>query len=153
MAISDLLELLLTFAVLILVWVVPRLAFGRMRRKPAGKTADPSPTQVVEQEREDIYDWDEAAAGRWVKRQKVLENGEAEAVSQDDSAARGAQALNAEEPVGTVSVFAQDLRAEAVPEPGPRISLGRRRLRQAIIWKEILDTPKALRREPFGEHH
>jgi hypothetical protein len=152
MAISDLLELLLTFAVLILVWVVPRLAFGRLRRKPPGKTANPSPTQPVQQEREDIYDWDEAAAGRWVKRQKGLENGEAETVSREASAARGAQALSAEEPGGTVSVFPQAKKAEALPESGPKISVGRSRLRQAIIWKEILDTPKALRREPFGEH-
>lgn len=145
MAISDLLELLLTFAVLILVWVVPRLAFGRMRKRPMGKTAAPVEAQPPESGREDIYDWDEAAAGRWVKRQKAVEQGEAEA------AALGAQALNTEEPGATVSLVNQGMGTEARQEQDRRVPAGRRRLKQAVIWKEILDTPKALRREPFGE--
>lgn len=151
MGIGELIELLLTFGVLTLIWVVPRLAFRRLRKRDSGandKQTHPEPPQAG---RDDIYDWDEAAAGRWVKRQKSLENGEGDSAA-PETAARGAQALKAEEPRETVRVLPADIPEEpVVGGASPREPLRRRRLRRAIIWKEILDTPKALRRDPFGE--
>ena len=150
MAISDILELLLTFAVLILVWVVPRLVFARRRKKAAEKVAAPEQAQAPKTSRNDVYDWDEAVSERWVKRQQGMDNSGPEP-SVEEAAARSARALSTKEATETDSVFTSGSYSDSNPVPQPRVSSRQGRLRQAIIWKEVLDFPKALRRDPFED--
>ena len=137
MGIGDILELLLTFGVLLAIWVVPRLALAsreRRRRDPARKSEGEQKTGKAET---DAYDWDEETAARWVERQRgrEVETGEAAAALYEPE--RETESLLA-------------VRVETPPAP-VKTAAGSRRgnLRRAVIWKEILDAPRALR--PFED--
>jgi hypothetical protein len=145
--VRDILDLILTLFVLLLVWVVPRLALESRRRKqragkkvPARAVPDALPDAAAAA-REDLYDWDEKAAESWLERQRGAET------SPQEQAVRPADTASLEETVRTTP----DYYSHEVSPAGrvPSENLRRRALRQAVIWKEILDPPRALHPDPF----
>ena len=146
----DILDLLLTLFVLLLVWVVPRLALeSRKRKRRAGGTKAPAravpgavPAEAAAAAREDLYDWDEKAAESWLERQRGPEaSPQAQPVPPPEDAAP------LEETIRVIPDYYSNQKVQAGRVPQAR--LHRRALRRAVIWKEILDSPKALHPNPF----
>ena len=150
----DILDLVLTIFVLLLVWVVPRLALESRKRKqraaqkdgkkgskkaPARDVPGAVNAGVVPAPDQEFYDWDEKAAESWLERQRAAE---------EPSLPVRPAAFGAPEETGmaTPDYYSRE------EDPAGRLPAGRIRrrvLRRAVIWKEILDPPKALHPNPF----
>ena len=133
MNIGDMFELLLTFLVLMAVWVVPRLALGaRKRTNSRGKTQNAAPAEGPGDAGPPWNDYDREVAAPVPRFEEPVVSG--------PPGAKRSGARREEH----VSVFADEQPPPVSVAANLRPSR-RANLRRAVLWKEILDPPKALR--------
>ncbi|WP_319559915.1 hypothetical protein [Marispirochaeta sp.] len=153
MRFGSFLELIITLFVFLVIWILPRIIAARAadRKRKAGK-AKSSPKSAPNPERS----WSKEIFSTLFDDTALDQKDKPLPAEVPEDVPAGVAAQNNSQQEESVSVFTGEEAPPQEPSPqhgvsGTAVLPGPRRtpLQKAVIWKELLDSPKALRPDPF----